>query len=290
MSENNEIQTHDDGLVCQDVGGWTETKHSLVSLYAKLFASGMRAKWDVRVYVEFYAASGYAKVRGTSKIIPGSPLRALSLEHPFDKYIFCEADAERLEALKIRVRRHAPKADVHYIAGNCNEKVDEILRAIPQASPQKKVLTLCFVDPPDIGIKFATVRRLSERYVDFLVLLALYMDANRNVANYVKEKAVKIDEFLGSKTWRAQWNQRVLEGIDFPQFLAEEFSKSMESLRYRSQPLHKMKTVTISEIMNVRLYRLALFSRHDRAYAFWDQVLKYSTPQTAFNFEEPSGE
>ncbi len=250
----------------------------------------MKAKWDARVYVELYAASGYAKVRGTSRVIPGSPVRALALEHPFDKYIFCEADPDRLEALKVRVHRHAPNAHVHYIPGDCNERVDEILRAIPEASAQKRVLTLCFVDPPDIGIKFETIRRMADRYVDFLVLLALYMDANRNVANYVKEEAVKIDDFLGSKTWRTRWNKRMLEGIDFPQFLAEEFSKSMESLRYRPQPLHKMKTVTISEIMNVRLYRLALFSRHDRAYAFWDQVLKYSTHQTAFNFEGSSGE
>jgi hypothetical protein len=163
------------------------------------------------------------------------------------------------------------------------------LSAIPRGSPQNKVLTLCFVDPPDIGIKFETIRKLSDRYVDFLVLLALYMDANRNVDNYVKLEATKVDEFVGSRTWRERWKARLVEGVPFPQFLAEEFSKSMETLDYRPQPFYKMKPIAISE-MNVRLYRLALFSRHPTAYGFWDQVLKYSTPQQTFNFEDPLGE
>jgi hypothetical protein len=74
--------------------------------------------------------------------------------------------------------------------------VDDILAKIPAHSTNHRVLSLCFVDPFDIGIKFETLRKLSERYMDFLVLLALYMDANRNIENYVKEEAVKIDTGL----------------------------------------------------------------------------------------------
>jgi hypothetical protein len=137
-----------------------------------------------------------------------------------------------------------------------------------------------------MGIKFETLRMLSEKYVDFLVLLALYMDANRNYRNYIEEEAVKIDEFLGSRSWRDEWKMSQQNGTLFPQFLAEEFSRSMETLKYQPQPFYKMKPVSIPE-MNVRLYRLALFSRNPRAYKFWDQVLKYSTPQTTLDFGGP---
>lgn len=37
------------------------------------------------------------------------------------------------------------------------------------------------------------------RYVDFLITLALGMDANRNYEHYVKEDASKIDDFLGAR-------------------------------------------------------------------------------------------
>jgi len=38
--------------------------------------------------------------------------------------------------------------------------------------------------------------------VDFLITLALGMDANRNYEHYIKEGASKIDDFLGSGNWR----------------------------------------------------------------------------------------
>jgi three-Cys-motif partner protein len=274
----------DDGLTCPVVGKQAEEKHGLVSFYAKLFSTGMKDKWHERVYIELYAGSGYSKIRDTSRTIAGSPIQALTLEHPFDKYIFCEKNSKNLDALKVRVEKTAPLVKAAYILGDCNHRVDDILAEIPPHSPGHRVLSLCFVDPFDIGIKFETLRELSAKYVDFLVLLALYMDANRNMDNYVKDEAVKIDEFLGSKTWRERWKARMLEGIKFPQFLAEEFSKSMEALQYQPQPFYKMKPITIPE-MNVRLYNLALFSRSPRAYTFWDQVLKYSTDQIGFAWD-----
>jgi three-Cys-motif partner protein len=208
------------------------------------------------------------------------------LQHPFDKYIFCETNPKALDALRARVERAAPSAKVSYIEGDCNQNVGDILSEIPAHSARHRVLSLCFVDPYDIGIKFETISRLSNRFVDFLILLAIYMDANRNYENYMREEAVKIGEFLGSRTWREEWKTNQQNRIPFPQFLAEEFSRSMETLKYQPQPFYKMKPVSIPE-MNVRLYRLALFSRSSRAYKFWDQVLKYSTPQTAFEFGGP---
>jgi hypothetical protein len=37
-----------------------------------------------------------------------------------------------------------------------------------------------------------------------------------------------------------------------------------------------------SDDKNLPLYYLALFSRHDTAYKFWKDVLKYSTDQSSF--------
>ena len=283
------MDVSDDGLLCPEVGKQSEEKHSLVSLYAKLFSTGMKDKWDERVYIELYAGAGYNKIRDTSRTIAGSPIQALTLEHPFDKYIFCEKGHRELDALRSRVEKTAPSARVAYIMGDCNQHVDEILAEIPAHSPGHRVLSLCFVDPFDIGIKFETLRQLSTRFVDFLVLLALYMDANRNYENYMREEAVKIDEFLGLPDWRDRCKTSLQNGTPFPQFLAEEFSKSMAILEYKAQPFYKMRQVKISE-KNVQLYRLALFSRHSLAYTFWDQVLKYSTPQTAFDFGGNFGE
>src|SRR5215469_3630010 len=283
MDSDAVLQVSDDGLPCPEVGGWTETKHSFVSLYAKLFSSGMKAKWGRRVYVELYAGAGYSRVRGTSRVIAGSPLRALTLEDPFDEYVFCEEDPENLKALKTRVKRHAPGASVAYVEGDCNAKVKEILAKIPAGSKTDTVLTLCFVDPYDIGIEFETVRMLSARFVDFLVLLAVFMDANRNYDRYIKAEDISVEKFLGSESWRDCWHIAQQSGIPFPQFLASEYARGMESLQYVKTPVHTMHKVRSDE-KNLPLYYLALFSRHERAYKFWEEAQKYGTDQTKFTW------
>jgi hypothetical protein len=63
----------DDGLFLPEIGEWGEEKHSVVALYAKLFSTGMKGKWDERVYLELYAGSGFAKIKHTSRIIPVPP-------------------------------------------------------------------------------------------------------------------------------------------------------------------------------------------------------------------------
>jgi three-Cys-motif partner protein len=282
MTDESIIFAHDDGLGMPEVGAWAEEKHRMVSLYSSLFSSGMKAKWSKRVYVELYAGAGYAKIRGTSKFIFGSPILALKVKDPFDKYVLCEEKPVNLSALKVRASQIAPQMDITYVQGDCNRRTSEILAGIPRGSADETVLSLCFADPFDIGLEFETIRTLAgARYVDFLILLALGMDANRNYEHYLREDADKVDKFLGSDTWRKRWATAQWDAVKFTRFLADEFTNSMAALGYIPPAHYTMKEVRSSE-KNLGLYRIALFSRHERAYKFWEQVLKYSTDQTTF--------
>jgi hypothetical protein len=97
----------------------------------------------------------------------------------------------------------------------------------------------------------------------------------------LREDAGKVDKFLGSDTWRERWATAQWDAVKFTRFLADEFTKSMAALGYIPPPHYTMKEVRSHE-KNLALYRLALFSRHERAYKYWDQVLKYSTDQKTF--------
>jgi len=284
MMRNETASVSDDGHICPEVGAWTEEKHRLVSLYSTLFSSGMKDKWHKRIYVELYAGAGHSKIRGTSRLIAGSPLLALQVSHAFDKYVFCEENPEKLDALQFRVGKIAPSADVAYVVGDCNDRTSQILAQVPTGSKEQTVLSLCFADPFDIGLKFETLRALSARYMDFVVLLAVYTDANRAYKRYIMEDVLKVDEFLGSKTWRERWRIAEREGLMFPRFLAMEFAARMESLDYLPTPIHKMKRVRSDE-KNLPLYYVAMFSRNELAHRFWDDVLKYGTDQTSFSWE-----
>jgi three-Cys-motif partner protein len=275
------LHVDDDGLVCPEIRRWAETKYRLLALYDELFSTGMKNRWDQRVYIDLYAGAGYSHIEGTNRFLKGSPILALTVSDPFDKYIFCEEDAHLLAALKARVRRIAPDADVSYISGNCDTHVDKILAEIPKASARNTVLCLCLVDPFDFGMKFETLRKLSEVFIDFLVLLAIDMDANRNYDHYVEGNSPKIDEALGNVEWRERWKKLGARRRDFRRFLASEFSLSMESLGYLRQTTERMKLVR-SDDKNLPLYYLALFSRHPTAHKFWDDLRKYATDQVSF--------
>jgi three-Cys-motif partner protein len=273
-SGSQNLIVEDDGLICPEVGGWAESKYRLLALYDELFSTGMKYKWDERVYIDLYAGAGYSRVRGTNRILKGSPILALTVASPFDKYIFCEESSDKLAALRARTTRIAPQANVSFVPGNCDSQIEQICREVPKA---KTALCMCLVDPFDFGIKFETLRRLSSFRIDFIVLLAIGMDANRNYDHYVDGHSTKIDEALGNTAWRERWKAAGIRRRDFRTFLAAEFSSSMQSLRYLDQPVDRMKQVKSDE--NVPLYYLALFSRHQTAYSFWEDVLKYSTDQ-----------
>lgn len=272
------IEVQPDGLIYNNVGLWTEEKHRLVAYYAAQFSGAMKAKFQKRVYIELYAGAGYSRIRDTDRIIPGSPINALSLKDPFDKYVFCEEDAEKRHALEQRVRRHAPNADVTIIAGSCDANVNAITAAIPRHSKANKVLSLCFVDPNDIGIRFATLKTLgATRIVDFIVLLALYMDALRAEQQYVRNPS-KINQLLGTDSWQVRWHDAKPAGPDFPHFLAEEFAASMATMNYIPPPFYSMRKIFYYE-KNYPLYAVGLFSRHPLAYTLWDDALKYTDNQ-----------
>jgi three-Cys-motif partner protein len=278
------LRVADDGLVCPEVRRWAETKYRLLSLYDELFSTGMKYKWDQRVYIDLYAAAGFCRIQGTNTVLKGSPVLALTVSSPFDKYIFCEEKEELLAALKLRTQRIAPNADVTYVSGSCDSNIDEICAAIPRGSSQNKVLCLCLVDPFDFGMKYETLRRLSHVFTDFLVLLAIGMDATRNYDHYVDGDSTKIDEALGNTEWRDRWKTVGVRRSDFRHFLASEFSMSMQALGYLAQTLDQMKLVR-SDDKNLPLYYLALFSRHSRGQEFWGKVLISGTDQTSFSWE-----
>jgi three-Cys-motif partner protein len=268
----------DDGLPFSIAGPWAEEKYALVSLYDSLFSTGMKNKWDCRVYIDLFSGPGLVRIQDSNKFLWGSPMQAVLVKDMFDVYIFCERVPQYLDALKERVRRHRPSANAYYVAGDCNSQVEEICRHIPKASKNFKVLSFCFVDPFNLGgVKFSTISRIADQFVDFLVLLALHMDANRNERLYTSNKNHRIDEFLGESDWRTSWAKHQ-SGINFPRFLAEEYAQRMMTLNYLPVPFHSMKPIR-SNVKNLPLYHLALFSRSDMAEKYWKEVLKYGTPQ-----------
>lgn len=158
----------DDGLETPEIGSWGIIKYKHVALYSSVFVRSMRKKWECLVYIDLFSGAGRCRLKGTNRIIPGSPLIALNLDQKFDKYIFCERDKGRHNALAERIKRNYREYDISIVNGDANSEVNKLVQLIPRPQRSFRVLSLGFIDPYRLDdLKFITIQKLKEaRYID----------------------------------------------------------------------------------------------------------------------------
>ncbi len=248
----------------------------------QIFSTSMKDKWDNLVYVDLFAGAGRSKIEGLNIIVPGSPLLALSVEHRFAKYIFCEQDPDCLPALAQRVATVCEPEKFTIIQGDVNENVEAVLSAIPKGRKGNTCLSLCLVDPFGISdIKFKTIKQLSSLFMDFFVLVPSSMDGRRNQDQYQDPEDTSLDEFFGNSNWRVEWEKA--KSRDFALFILDYFSAKMKELGYLyAGPESSMRVVI--EDKNVLLYHLMYFSRDKLGQRFWTDTKKSMNPQLGLGF------
>lgn len=271
------IDVDDDSLETPKVGNWSTTKWSLMGAYCDIFTNGMRNKWDQLVYIDLFAGAGFAKIKNTNRIYFSSPLIALSVPVKFDKYIFCEKDPKLMSSLKRRVDRLFPHQDVSYVLGDANDEIEEIRNQMPAYRKGNTRLPFCFVDPFSLELQFKTIEALGQDLMDFLILMALYMDANRNLINYLSDNNDKIALFTGDKNWRNEFIRYDDKQKDFIRYLADKYDQNMMDLGY-IKPANKHLVRIKSR--NLPLYYLAFYTKHNRGNDFYKKVKKTATGQT----------
>ncbi len=279
---NPQIEVKDDGLFVPTVREWSLEKYKLVGSYCDIFTNGMKNKWDQLVYIDLFAGAGYAKVKENNKIYRNSALLAMSISTPFTKYILCEQDEERFEALSSRVKRDFGHLNYELIKGDSNTNVKEVIKAIPSFGKGNTLLPFCFVDPYSLNLKFSTIQQLGKTLMDFLILQALHMDANRNFDNYLKEENTRIEEYLGLSNWRELYE---INGMgyrkDFVKFLADQYSVQMHKLGYQNtKHMHQIR----SNDKNLPLYYLSFYSKNPRGVDFFKKVQQRIKPQLSLDF------
>ena len=269
----------DDGLETPEVGVWAKEKYTLLFHYANQFATSMKNKWDQRVYIDPYASSGMARVRETGEILFSSSLLALKVDNPFDKYIFCENNSDKLYSLEKRANDLIIESDITYICGDTNEVIGQIINAVPIPSKRNRVIGFCFLDPYRIReLEFSTIQALAKIYLDFLILIPTGMDAGRNISKYLDPKNTLIDNFVGTSGWREAWLGAEKNNTKFELFLTGYFSERMKEIGYTYGGLEDSYLVRSDE-KNLPLYRLGFFSRHQLGGKFWRNAKRSSTRQ-----------
>jgi three-Cys-motif partner protein len=252
--------------------------------YAALVSNAMRRRWPQRLYVGLYSGAGLASLEPTGEIVETSALSVVKQAVPFTKYIFVDSEPECLKALEARITALGGQHDVSYIHGDVNEMLPEVIAAVPPYSRESGLLSLCFIDPFRVDLKFEVIRQLSRFRMDFLVMLPLGYDLRRNLKRYLEDAdAHRVGELIDDLGWRDEWLKRGESPKHFIRFLLTRFDEAMVRLGYRERTLQGAANVKVAG-MGVFLYALTLYSRHELGEEFWRTTLDSADDQLQMDF------
>jgi len=252
-----------DSLPARESGAWVLDKKVYVEKYLKIFTKGISNKWGGKLaYVDLFSGLGKNVIRETGEEVDGSPLLALSCD--FGRYVFVDMP-EVLATLRMRLRSHPKLAHISFVEGDCNVVIDEVLGLLPADH-----LTLAFIDPTGLQIRFNTIQRLvHNRKVDLLMTIQFGMGIQMNLPQYIKSQGAALTDFLGNSEWRKDVEEA---GTVFQagRRILDMYMAQLRSLGYRDSKDREM----VRNDQNMLLYFVIMASRHELGEKFWREVTK----------------
>jgi three-Cys-motif partner protein len=265
-----------DGLPARPTGQWVHGKKYYLCRYLDIMTRGVGRKWQGNLsYVDLFAGPGRSVIRGTGEEVQGSPV--ISLGYQFARYVFVDVP-EVLSSLKKRLSDHPKSPQIFFVEGDCNNVIDTVREALPADH-----LTLAFIDPTGLQIKFRTIRRLvHNRKMDLLMTIQFGMGIRMNLPLYVNAEGTNLTAFLGN----AKWREDVEVGGSASQVARRILNRYLRELRAMGYGTVRDREIDIRNDQNVLLYFMALASRHPLGGKFWREATQIQwTGQRLLNLQ-----
>jgi three-Cys-motif partner protein len=265
-----------DALPARESGVWVLEKKVYVEKYLGIFTKGVAQNWGGKLaYVDLFSGPGESIIRDTGEEVDGSPLLALQCD--FGSYVFVDVP-DVLATLRLRLRNRPKLARISFIEGGCNVVMDEILRLLPANH-----LTLAFIDPTGLQIRFDTIRRLvHDRKVDLLLTIQFGMGIQMNLPQYIRTQGDALTGFLGNNEWRKDVEQA---GTVFQagRCRLDRYMAQLTGLGYLDTKDREM----VRNDHNLLPYFVIMASRHPLDEKFWREVTRITpSGQRNLNFKK----
>jgi three-Cys-motif partner protein len=258
----------DDRLIVSEVGPWASEKHARVQRYIEI-SSATRKKyvpppsWHAgAAYIELFSGPGRSLIRGTKRIIDGSPLVAFNAAQatvPFTEMHLNDFDAGNSSAVDARIRALGG-APICY-SDPADVAVDKIVAAVNPSG-----LHFAFLDPYNLeDLSFDIIRKLSKLKVDMLMHVSvLDLQRNLDLDRYSKPGGV-FDSFAPG--WRTHVNRK--QAINsFRAALMKYWMGEIQKLG--TMPARRVELIVGSK--RQRLYWLVFVSAHDHGRKLWEAI------------------
>lgn len=212
------------------VGPWAKQKLDALESYLIAYQSVMKGRSFRLVYVDAFAGAGEFRLReyasvdsqdigaslldddddeevlddedlvGIEEFVKGSPVRALSLDRPFDHYRFIDLDASRAQLLQ-ELQRDFPDLEIKAINEDANVAVQHIAKNF--GAPDLR--GVAFLDPYGAHLHWETLEALAKtKKFDVIINIPVHMAMNRLVRIDGKNEArdvEQMDKAFGCHDW-----------------------------------------------------------------------------------------
>lgn len=195
-------------------GDHTRRKLDVVAKYLAAYVTVMKKRNFRLFYVDGFAGSGASTSKAESEksqdptlfpasdVLEGSPRRALTVDPPFDRYIFIDKSDENVRSLT-ELREEFPSRNICITHGDANERICEFCDKI---SDQRFDRAVVFLDPFGLSVRWTTVERLAATQKVDLWYLVPVDGMSRQIKSdgTFLPGASKIDDIWGSGGWRTK--------------------------------------------------------------------------------------
>ncbi len=209
-------------------GDWTSDKldrvRKYLCAYTTIFKKNPRARHFTTIYVDAFAGTGYrvqskqhsgrfAGIRWDSEeaqdaraLQKGSARIALDVDPPFDRLLFVERSAKRINELEALRNQFRERADTIQIEkGDANK----ILTSWCQQTDWKKHRAVVFLDPYGMQVDWATIEAIAAtEAIDLWLLFPIGVAVNRLLTKKSlppKPWADALTRIFGDDSWRQEF-------------------------------------------------------------------------------------
>lgn len=186
-----------DGLSITATEPWFKVKVQLIQSYLQAFIMNASPKADEIIFVDLVSGSGLYSAGHQKLVFPGSGLSSLSLEHPFNRWLFFENDSEQATALAKRVKKYFPGKDAIVFNKPSTEWIQTLVAHIQPTRAGHKVAVICLIDSFSMEVPFSLVEKLAALGFSFLIPFTFTLSERFNCQSYCREQADLVMKYVG---------------------------------------------------------------------------------------------
>lgn len=270
-----------DGLLTRPGNDYARYKLLAVETYISMANTAIRKRpWRDRYYIDLFSGPGKNQI-GTS-IMLGSPLIALTLEHPFTQYRLNESEPALRAALENRVRASTLSQSVVIYQDDANSVVKTICDEISAKDRIRddgkwSTLNIAFLDPEGIEeLHWLTVERLARIGKMDLIINFSTLGLLRSIG---AGQYTAVNRFFGTENWQAVYDPNANAAFR-RRALIDFYLKRLEGFGYHPDvdPDLGGDDIVMKNAKNSQQYSLIFASKNKLGEKFWKVTAKRTRP------------